>query len=44
MPVFLFTADVEFKDTYADKGFSGVLIKPATLETLKEACIAAISK
>ncbi|MBR6373769.1 MAG: response regulator [Victivallales bacterium] len=44
LPVYLFTADVEFKDTYAEKGFSGVLIKPATLESLKEACIAAAGK
>ena len=44
LKVYLFTADVEFKDTYADKGFSGVLIKPATLETLKDACIAATKK
>ena len=44
LPVYLFTADVEFKDTYAEKGFSGVLIKPATIETLKEACIAAVNK
>ena len=41
MQVYLFTADVEFKDTYAEKGFSGVLIKPATLDSLKGACIAA---
>ena len=41
LTVYLFTADVEFKDTYAEKGFSGVLIKPATLETLRGACIAA---
>ena len=40
LPVYLFTADVEFKDTYADKGFSGVLIKPATLESLQGICAA----
>ena len=38
LPVYLFTADVEFKDTYADKGFSGVLIKPATLASLQTIC------
>jgi len=38
LPVYLFTADVEFKDTYAEKGFSGVLIKPATLGSLQSIC------
>ena len=33
--VCLFTADVEMKKTYAEKGFDGILLKPATLESLK---------
>ena len=32
----VFTADVEMKDAYAKKGFSAVLLKPATLDTLRE--------
>ena len=30
--VYLFTDEVEMKDTYAEKGFDGVLLKPANLE------------
>ena len=33
--VYLFTAEVEMKDTYAEKGFDGILLKPANLEALK---------
>jgi two-component system sensor histidine kinase EvgS len=33
--VYLFTADAEMKDTYAAKGFDGILLKPANLEALK---------
>lgn len=36
LPVYLFTAEVEMRDTYAEKGFDGILLKPATLESLKE--------
>jgi len=36
LPVYLFTAEVEMKDTYAEKGFSGILLKPANLEALKK--------
>ena len=35
LKVYLFTADVEMKKTYAEKGFDGILLKPATLESLK---------
>ena len=35
LPVYLFTAEVEFRDTYAESGFNGILLKPATLETLR---------
>ena len=38
LPVYVFTADVELKDTYAEKGFSGALIKPATIEPLNDLC------
>jgi signal transduction histidine kinase/CheY-like chemotaxis protein/amino acid permease len=35
LPVFVFTADDAFKDTYASLGFTGALIKPASSETIK---------
>ena len=35
LKVYLFTAEVERKNTYASSGFDGILLKPATLETLK---------
>ena len=40
MPVYIFTADAELKDTYAEKGFTGALLKPATLESLQPLCAA----
>ena len=39
MPIYLFTAEVEMKDVYREKGFDGILLKPATLESLKGLCI-----
>ena len=36
LPVYLVTAEVEMKDTYAEKGFDGILLKPANLEALKK--------
>ena len=36
LPVYLFTAEVEMKDTYAENGFNGILLKPANLEALKK--------
>jgi signal transduction histidine kinase/CheY-like chemotaxis protein len=36
LKVYLFTADVEMKKTYAEKGFDGILLKPANLEALRE--------
>ena len=33
--VYLFTADVEMKDTYAADGFDGIVLKPANLESLR---------
>jgi len=36
LPVYLFTAEVEMKDTYAEKGFTGILLKPADLDALKK--------
>ena len=36
LPVYLFTAEVEMKDTYAEKGFDGILLKPANLEALRK--------
>ena len=38
IPVYVFTADVELKTTYAEKGFTGALLKPATLESLQALC------
>ena len=35
MKVYLFTAEVEMKDSYAQSGFDGILLKPANLEALK---------
>ena len=36
LPVYLFTAEVEMKDAYAEKGFDGILLKPATLEAMRK--------
>ena len=33
--VYLFTAEVEMKDAYAERGFDGILLKPASLEAVK---------
>jgi CheY-like chemotaxis protein len=33
--VYLFTAEVEMKDSYAQCGFDGILLKPANLEALR---------
>lgn len=35
LKVYLFTAEVEMRETYAEKGFDGLLLKPATLESLR---------
>ena len=36
LKVYLFTADAEMKDIYAEKGFDGILLKPANREALQE--------
>ena len=36
MKVFVLTADVEMRHTYADLGFTGILLKPVTFESLKQ--------
>ena len=36
LPVFVITADVELEDNYAEKGFDDILLKPVTLNALKE--------
>jgi len=36
LPVYLFTAEVEMQDTYAENGFNDILLKPANLEALKK--------
>jgi two-component system chemotaxis response regulator CheY len=33
--VYLFTAEVEMKDSYRQNGFDGILLKPANLEALR---------
>ena len=33
--VYLFTAEVEMKDSYAADGFDGILLKPANLDALR---------
>ena len=35
-PVYLFTAEVEMKDTFAAAGFDGMLLKPANLQSLRK--------
>ena len=35
MKVFVLTTDVEMRDTYADMGFTGFVLKPVTFDTLK---------
>ena len=35
LKVYVLTADVEMRDTYADMGFTGFLLKPATFEALQ---------
>ena len=34
--VYLFTAEVEMQNAYSEKGFDGILLKPANLEALKK--------
>ena len=34
--VYLFTAEVEMKDSYRQSGFDGILLKPANLESLRK--------
>lgn len=34
LPVHVITADVELRRTYAGKGFSGIFLKPVTIEQL----------
>ena len=36
LKVCLFTADVEMNDTYAEKGFDGILLKPASMDALRK--------
>lgn len=36
IPIYVVTADVEAQKTYANSGFTGVLLKPITFETLRE--------
>ena len=35
LPVYVITADVEMQRSYADMGFTGILLKPVTVEALK---------
>ena len=36
LPVFVITADVELEDNYAEKGFDDIVLKPVTLDSLKD--------
>lgn len=36
LPVYLITADVEAPKSYKEQGFTGILLKPVTIESLKE--------
>ncbi len=36
LPVYVVTADVELQRTYAEKGFTDILLKPVTLDMLKQ--------
>lgn len=36
LPVYVVTADVELQHTYAEKGFTDILLKPVTLDMLKQ--------
>ena len=36
LPVYAVTADVEEQKNFAERGFSGVLLKPLTVNTLSE--------
>lgn len=38
IPVYAVTADIEAQKTFADMGFAGILLKPLTMEKLKEFC------
>ena len=35
LPVYVITADVELSDTYGDKGFDDILLKPVTMDGLR---------
>ena len=35
LPVYVITADVEATKSYNEQGFTGILLKPVTLESLK---------
>ena len=37
MPVYAVTADVEIQKTYKSMGFTGIFLKPVTIEMLKSA-------
>ena len=36
IPVYVMTADVDMRDTFTGMGFTGLLLKPVTIENLKE--------
>ncbi|MBQ7178571.1 MAG: response regulator, partial [Victivallales bacterium] len=36
LPVYVITADVEATKSYKEQGFTGILLKPVTIESLKE--------
>ena len=36
LPVYVITADIETTKDYSEMGFTGILLKPVTLESLQE--------
>ena len=36
LPVYLITADVEMQKSYAEHGFTGIILKPVTFDGLKK--------
>ena len=44
LPVYVITADVELEDSYSEKGFDDIVLKPVTISSLTELLLAAERK
>ena len=44
LPVYVITADVELEDSYSEKGFDDIVLKPVTIDSLTELLLAAEKK